>query len=279
MQEEFVIRRHIVFLMVAFMSILCYGYVHSIESGRYIEKIKNRGTLVVGMVAKDQFPFFFVNDVNELVGLDVDIAMTIANLLDVNLEIDRSAKSFNDLIPLVDSGVIDLAISKLSRTLGRSQTVLYSSPYLVFRQALLLNRVQIAKVSSNDGELVSVLRNFSGKLGVIKNSSYERYARANFPLAEIVSFDTWGDALDALSRSELIGVYRDEMEIEVYTRTHPEQNLYLRPIIIKDQQDPIAVAMHSSAVHFMRFINLFFQSRGDVFPKNVKDLLEKYEVK
>lgn len=258
------------------------SYEHSradtLVNGRYIEKIRKRGFIIVGMIAKDQFPFFFINEQDELVGFDVDIANKIANVLNVDLKVDRSASSFNDLIPLVDQGIIDIAISKLSRTLERSQTVLYSSPYIVFRQALLLNRVQIAKVSSNDSELVSVLRNLSGKLGVIKNSSYERYAKNNFPLAEIVSFDTWTEVLDALNRSQLVGVYRDEMEIELYTRKNPDKNLYLRPVIIKDRQDPIAIAMHSSATHFMRFINLFFDSMGDAFSKNVKQLLEKYEV-
>ncbi len=276
-KEIFMSRYGLIFLIKIFM-ITSYGYGHvdDIIEGTYIKKIKDRGVLIVGMVKRERFPFAFLNEEKKLVGLEIDIVSKIAEVLNVDLKINRSAPSFNDLIPMVDKGIVDVAISKLSRTLERSQTVIFTSPYLVFRQALLLNRINLAKVSSNDSELISVLRNFSGKLGVIKNSSYERYAKNNFPLVEVTPFDTWEEALEALNRSELAAVYRDELEVSLYMKQNPEKNLYLRPVIIKDQKDPIAMALHASATHFAYFLNLFFVSIE--FPRTSKELLETYNL-
>ncbi|WP_455383145.1 transporter substrate-binding domain-containing protein, partial [Salinispira pacifica] len=91
-----------------------------------IQRIKQRGTFIVAMTAADQPPFFYKNSDGQLAGLDVDISKAIAEGLGVRLVFDRSAASFNDLIPIVAGGRADAAISKLSRTLSRAQRVSFS---------------------------------------------------------------------------------------------------------------------------------------------------------
>ncbi len=268
-------KRIILCVLIIFVFLVPCGTSQIVAQGRKIAEVQKRGVLIVGMIEKDQYPFFFKNKKNELVGLDVDIAKRIAVLLNVSLKINRNAKSFNNLIPLILAKKIDVAISKLSRTLYRSQKVIFSNPYIVFNQALLLNRVQLAKVSSNDNEIIEILRTFSGRLGVIKNSSYERYAKVNFPYAQFVLLDTWEDVLDALGNSKVFGIYRDEMEITKYITQNPQTNLYLKPVVIKDRKDPIAIAMPAEAAHFSYFVNLVLESMD--IPTGAKELLEKYK--
>ena len=191
----------------------------------HFKKIQKRGVLIVAIIQKDQYPFFYKTKAGSLVGLDIKIAKSLAESLQVRLQIDRTAKSFNDLIPLVETGKVDMALSKLSRTLVRSRRVLFSNPYIVFRQALLVNRIELARVSSSDAETKDVIREFTGSLGVIGNSSYEQYAKVNFPQAEIVSFPTWEDTLQAVADSKVFAVYRDEMEVSRYIKDNPDSKL------------------------------------------------------
>ncbi|WGK70063.1 ABC transporter substrate-binding protein [Candidatus Haliotispira prima] len=242
---------------------------------KYLDRIKAKGHLIVAMISRDQYPFFYTTDEGSLVGLDVDIAKKLAASIGVQLKIDRSAASFNGLIPLVESRKVDIALSKLSRTLSRSQKVLFSRPYMIFRQGLLVSRIQLAKISSSDNAAREVIRQFSGKLGVIANSSYERYAKANFPQAEIVAFSTWEDTLQALSESKVFAVYRDEMETSKYIQQNPEKNLYFKPIVIQDRKDPLAIAMPNDAYHFLFYVNLFLSSL-DFLPEDSEELLNKY---
>ena len=241
----------------------------------YFNQLQNRGRLIVAMVKKDQYPFFYITDSGSLVGLDVDIAKALAASLQLELQIDRSAESFNDLIPLVESGIVDIAISKLSRTLVRSRRVLFSEPYIIFRQGLLINRVQLARVSSSDVETKEIIRKLSAKLGVIANSSYERYALTNFPQAEIVPLENWNAALQALENSEVFAIYRDEMEIAKYIEKNPTRNLYFKSAVIEDRKDPIGIAVPPGAYHFLFYLNSFL-SNIDFLPKDVPDLLLRF---
>ena len=144
----------------------------------------------------------------------------------MDLYIDRSAESVNDLISMVASQQVDMAISKLSRTLRCSQKILFIKPYIVFRQAFLMNRIQLARVSARDQEAKEIVRNFSSIIGVIANLSYEHYARINFPRAEIESFPSWEATLQALSDSKVCAVCLDEVEIERYICRNP-QKIYI----------------------------------------------------
>jgi polar amino acid transport system substrate-binding protein len=112
-----------------------------------IQRIKERGEFVVAMTATDQPPFYYTNSKGAFAGLDVDVATAIATSLGVKVTFNRDAKSFGDLIPIISSGKADAAISKLSRTAARAQLVAFSNPYITFRQALILNRLEPTRTS------------------------------------------------------------------------------------------------------------------------------------
>lgn len=221
-----------------------------------IANIVSTGKLRVAMVADDQIPFFFNQD-GFLVGTDIDLALGIANSLGVKLVINRDAKSFNDLIPLVASGEVDVVISKLSRTLKRSQQVIFSEPYVTFHQALAFNRVMLARIADSDYKIKKYIQDFTGNIGVISGSSYVTYARLYFPKSQIVEYDSWDDVIRAVYRGEVLAAYRDEFEIKKILRTNPDLNLSLKLVILKDLQDNIAMAFKWSDVNLRDFVNIY----------------------
>ncbi len=109
-----------------------------------IARIVMRGELVVAMLGVDTPPFFYEKK-GELVGLEVDLAKSIAKELGVNVRFNRNAKSFNGVVDIIARGEADIALSKLSRTLARTQVISFSQPYLTLNHALLLNRVKFAQ--------------------------------------------------------------------------------------------------------------------------------------
>lgn len=237
-----------------------------------IEEIIERGELRVAITAVDQPPFYFKDKSGDIVGFDIDLASRMAEELGVKLVITREALSFNDLVPLVSSGKADLAISKLSRTLTRSKFVKFSTPYMVFRQGILFNRLQLAKVASEDS-VNQFVRNYTGTLGVISKSSYANYAKENFPKATIQEYPSWDALVEALSRGEVLSVYRDELEIKKVLSSIPNSALLFKPIYFRDLTDPIAIAVKSSNTQLLYWVNIFLESQ----PKMTADqVLEKY---
>lgn len=247
---------------------------HHSDSNRYsdIEEIISRGELRVAITEVDQPPFYFMDKDGKLSGYDIDLATKMAEELGVKLVITREAPSFNDLIPLISSGKADLAISKLSRTLTRSKFVKFSTPYMTFRQGILFNRLQLAKVASEDS-VNQFVRNYTGTIGVIAKSSYANYAKENFPKATATEYPSWNAAVDALTRGEVLSVYRDELEIKRVLASIPNSALLFKPIYFRDLTDPIAIAVKSSNTQLLYWVNIFLESQ----PKMTADqVLEKY---
>ena len=247
---------------------------HHSDSNRYsdIEEIISRGELRVAITEVDQPPFYFMDKNGKLSGYDIDLATKMAEELGVKLVITRDAPTFNDLIPLISSGKADLAISKLSRTLTRSKFVKFSTPYMTFRQGILFNRLQLAKVASEDS-VNQFVRNYTGTIGVIAKSSYANYAKENFPKATTTEYPSWNAAVDALTRGEVLSVYRDELEIKRVLASVPNSALLFKPIYFRDLTDPIAIAVKSSNTQLLYWVNIFLESQ----PKMTADqVLEKY---
>ena len=233
---------------------------NSVSNTGDMEGILKRGELRVAITAVDQPPFYFVDRNGKLAGYDIDIANKMAEELGVKLVISRDAPSFNDLVTLVASGKVDLAVSKLSKTLSRAKTVKFSVPYMTFRQGLLFNRLQLAKVTS-EGQVNNYIRNYKGTIGVIANSSYANYAKTNFPHAVIKEYQTWDDAVQALVNGDVLSVYRDELEIKKVLASIPQSAIAFKPVYFTDLTDPIAVAVKSDNSQLLYWVNFFLENQ------------------
>lgn len=264
-----------ILLALVLMTVSTFGaYTQTRSPAPEILNILNRKKLIVALHSIDQPPFFFVSKDNELIGLDVDIAKGIAESLGVEAEFNREAKAFNDLVDIVDRGEADLAISKLSRTLKRARIINYSTPYIVFRQALLVNRLELAKKAPSNDDIVPFIRDFTGKLGVITNSSYVNYARKNFPRATIVELNTWDEVVNAVFTGEVLAGYRDEMEIKKIIRSRDDAALKVKSVIIKDEKDPIAIAVKREHLQLLHWINQYLENQNLNLTAEV--LLDRY---
>jgi polar amino acid transport system substrate-binding protein len=239
-----------------------------------IAHIVARGELVVAMLGVDTPPFFYEKQ-GQLVGLEVDLARAIAKELGVNVRFNRDAKSFNAVVDIVARGDADIAVSKLSRTLARTQVISFSQPYLTLNHALILNRVKFAQFA-RDRALPEVIRGFTGTVGVIAKSSFEDYAKRNFPNAKIVSYPGWPDVLKALERGDIIGAYRDEFEVKRILKAEPTASLVLRTVTFKDLEDTLGIAVGIQDRVLLAFINEFLAQRSEKLNTNkVLSALEK----
>ncbi|HVZ43836.1 MAG TPA: ABC transporter substrate-binding protein [Ramlibacter sp.] len=231
-----------------------------------IARIVMRGELVVAMLGVDTPPFFYEKK-GELMGLEVDLAKSIAKELGVNVRFNRNAKSFNGVVDTVARGDADIGVSKLSRTLARTQVISFSQPYLVMNHALILNRVKFAQFA-RDRALPEVIRGFNGSIGVIAKSSFEDYAKRYFPNAKIKTYPDWPLVLKALKQGDVIGAYRDEFEVKRILKEDPTESLLLRTVTFKDLEDTLGIAVGIGDPVLLAFINEFLTQRTDKLTVN-----------
>lgn len=99
------------------------------EGNKGLEKIKEKGTLVVGLSA-DYAPYEFhkiIDGKDQIVGFDVEIGKAIAEALGVDIEIKDM--EFGSLIGSLQAGKLDMVISGLSPDEERKKSVDFSDIY------------------------------------------------------------------------------------------------------------------------------------------------------
>ena len=235
-------------------------------------QIKASGKLIVAIPDQRNPPFFF-EDKGELKGLDIDLSKSIAEALGVQVEFNRSGKSFNDAVKLVADDKADMSAAKISRTLARSQTVLFSSPYITLPHALLVNRLKFAQLA-NGKPIAEVMQSYSDTIGVIANSSFVGFAKTNFPKAKIVEFETWDLVVDAVAKGKVTTAYRDAFEVKRIFKVNPDLSLTVRSVMIEDIQDTIGIAVNSSNYLLLNFLNLFLEQKNIRYTS--EQILTKY---
>lgn len=226
-----------------------------------IARIIQRGELVVAMLAQDVPPFFQSVD-GRMVGADVDLVESMARELKVKVRYERSAKTFNEVVEVVAQGRADLAVSKLGRTLGRAQQIVYSDPYLALRGGLLINRVSMARLSGGR-PFESVIRDFSGKMCVLAGSSWEEFAKRYFPKAQLIPQKNWDTCVKTVISGEVTAGFRDEFEVRSVLKRSPKLTLALRTAVVTDLESSLAVAVNSQDPVLLGYVNTFIALRPE----------------
>jgi len=238
-----------------------------------IAAIKKRNVLIVSMTKKD-VPPFFSGDAENIRGLDVEIARRIGALIGVPVEFRRDAESFAEVVEQVRDGRADLAVSKLSITGPRLLTVKFSDPYVKLKQAMIINRLWLSQ-NSQGKEMYEVLRDFNGKISFIKNSSYDTFARTNFPKAVYTPEDSWDKIISNVTSGAIAAGYRDEFEIKKISFEFPNAAITTKTVTISDSIDNIAVAVNVNSNQLLGIVN--YVIRNEYNNIDTKKLMDRYK--
>jgi len=228
------------------------------QSVNEVPDIIKRGKLLVAMYSKDAPPFYYVDKNNQLTGFDVVLIEGFAKLLGVSVEYNRSAKFLNDTVAMVENHEVDLAITKLSMTFKRACRVLFADPYITLHQSLLINRLELTK-QLNGRPQEEAIQNLSGKLGVVAKSSYVDYAK-HFRNMEIIQYPTWSEVISDARDGKITAAMRDDAEIKLILREHPEYALNLMSVILKDAKDPKGIAVSTDHNQLRLLLNFYIKS-------------------
>ena len=238
-----------------------------------IAAIKKANVLVVAMTKKD-VPPFFSGEGDNIHGLDVEIAQRIGVLLGVPVQFRRDAESFAEVVEQIRDGRADIAVSKLSVTGPRLQVVRFSDPYVKLRQSLVVNRLWLSQ-NSQGKETYQVIRDFNGKISFVKNSSYDTFARINFPNAQFFPEEKWDVIIDKVTRGDIAAAYRDEFEIKKIAFEKPDAAISTKTITIADSSDYIAVAVNPKAIQLLSVVNYVIKNEYNNI--DTKKLMDRYK--
>jgi polar amino acid transport system substrate-binding protein len=238
-----------------------------------IARIRERGRLIVAVAGFATPPFVTIGADGAPAGTDIDIATDMARTFGVDLAFDHRARTVDEIIDLIAARDADLAISKLSETLDRALRARFSRPYLVLRQALLLNRLRFAQ-TARGRDPIAVVQESDARIAVIAGSAYVEYAKRLLPRARLRDYGDWTAMIAAVQRGDVVAAYGDELDVKRALLTDPAAPLQLRSAILADTRDPIGIALPWDSISLLAWVDLYLENAAKLL--DVDELLARY---
>ena len=134
----------LVVLLVVF--VLVSGWVHLASAAEItrvspvIDRILAKKELVVGTAA-DMPPLNMTTKEGQIIGVEADLASLFASGMSVKLTLKPIP--FNDLLPALEAGQIDMVLSGMTITTPRNLKVAFAGPYFASGKSVLVKEANV----------------------------------------------------------------------------------------------------------------------------------------
>ncbi|BDG60146.1 basic amino acid ABC transporter substrate-binding protein [Caldinitratiruptor microaerophilus] len=167
------------------------GAAPQAPEGGHIAAIKKAGKLVIGTSA-DYPPFESLDQNNNIVGFDIDLAREIAKELGVELEVLNI--TFDGLIPALLAKKFDFMIAGLTITEERKKSVDFSKPYMSGGNAIVVHK---------DTQGISKLDDLKGKTIAVQLGSAQDQIASKVEGAQVKRYPLYTDAAMAVATKQV----------------------------------------------------------------------------
>ncbi len=154
-------------------------------------------------------PYEFVDENNNVVGIDAEIAQAVAEKLGMELEIKDMA--FDSLITAVSSGAIDVALAGMTVTPERAESVNFSDSYATGIQVVIVTEDSaIASIEDLDGK----------KIGVQSGTTGDIYCAGDYGEESVARYDNGALAVAALQNGQVDCVVIDNEPAKAFVEAN-----------------------------------------------------------
>jgi cyclohexadienyl dehydratase len=171
-----------------------------------LDKIKERGVLVVGMTG-DYAPFSHQDKkTKDFEGIDVVLANDLANSLGVKLRLYKT--SWRSLVPDLKAGKYDVALSGISKNLKRQQDGMFSTGYVRYGKQPIARCAEVKRYSS-----IKKINKPSVRVVVNPGGSNDKFAHTNLSKANIRVFKDNRDIFKEIIAGRADVMVTDSIEV------------------------------------------------------------------
>lgn len=190
----------------------------------------------------DNPPFEFHQTItNQITGFDIELAHALAELLNVELEIQDM--DFASIIPALLSGRADFGMATISLTEERKKNVSFSENYYI---------AQPASISTRNHSF-SHPKDFAGmKIGVQLGSSYEQMMKKiaqEIKDIQLIPLNKIGDLIQEVKAGRIEAAVIDISPAKAYV----ENNKDLQATILEGYQESYAIAFPKNSIWTEKF--------------------------
>jgi ABC-type amino acid transport substrate-binding protein len=236
-------------LIGAFFFLFLAGFAQASDSP-VLDRVLETRTLRVGM-SGSQPPFAVHAKGGKLIGLEVDLARTLANGMEVKLQIVE--KPFGELLEALDKGEVDIVMSGLAITPERARRATFLGPYLLSGKSILTRSETLAQAGEAGEINQSDLR-----VAALTNSTSQSFVERNLPEAQLVKVGHYDDAVAMLKEGKIDALVADMPVCVVTMLSNPDAGFAtLRaPLTV----EPVGMAVSSEDAQFASLVGNYLDA-------------------
>lgn len=186
--------------------LLAFSLVSCGSSGKTLADVKKAGQLVIA-TSPDFPPFESLDGSGAVTGIEIDILELICKDLGVTLKIEQM--NFDSVLPGIQAGKYDVGVSGISVTEKRQKNVLFTNPYCLAAQAIVVNTGSAITCKADlDGKTVAVQTGTTAETFCMENGYTVNPYDANSDAQQALlagKVDAW--VIDDLTAADMVKVY------------------------------------------------------------------------
>ena len=198
-----------------------------------LDRILKNGEIRVGM-SGNQPPFNARSRQGGLIGLEVDLANQLAAAMGVKLKIVN--KPFGDLLATLDKGDVDIVMSGVGITAGRSAKYAFAGPYLMSGKSILTKSSTLAAAKSADE-----INKADVRFAALENSTSQEFVEKYLPDSKLVKIKDYDDGVQMVLDGKVEALVADMPICVLSVLRYPDQGLATlsRPMTV----EPVGIAI------------------------------------
>lgn len=225
--------------------------IGSSGKARTLEEIKADGKIKIG-VFSDKNPFGYVDENGEIQGYDVYFARRIGkDLLGSEDAVEFVYVEAANRVEYLKSGKADIILANFTVTDERKEQVDFALPYM---------KVALGVVSPDEA-LIKDVNEMKGKnLIIVKGTTAETYFTENYPEVNLVKYDEYQEAYDALIDGRGDAFSTDNTEVLAWALQNKGFTVGMESL---GNMDAIAPAVRKGNTELLNWLNEEIESLAD----------------
>jgi polar amino acid transport system substrate-binding protein len=222
-----------------------------------LDRIMAKKELTVGTAASMP-PLNMTTKGGEIIGMEMDLARSFANAMDVKLTLSRM--HFNELLPALEKGKIDMILSGMTMTPQRNLKVAFVGPYFASGKSILTKKKNVESVDE-----LSKMNQPDKVLVALKGSTSQMFVEKLIPKAKLVLADNYDQAVASVRSDMAVAMVADYPICVVSVHRYPDAGFITlgKPI----SYEPIGVALPANdplLVNWVQNSLNFLEKSGEI---------------
>lgn len=198
-----------------------------------LDRIQQRGQLIVGTMG-NMPPLNMTSKDGEIFGLEPDLAQMLAGAM--NVKVRFVTKPFNELLPALQKGEVDMVMSGMTITPERNLKVAFVGPYFISGKAFLTKIKNIAYADE-----ARDVNNPNTKIVTLKDSTSQAFAEKFLDKTTLFTVGTYDEAVDMVLKDKVHAMIADYPICVVSVFRYPDAGLL--SVVTQLTYEPIGIAM------------------------------------